>query len=67
MNKFSVNQIVRGIEFGYWVILGFRMIDGIEYAQLKEVNPKNFAETAPGEIALPLTCIQTLDEEINDE
>lgn len=55
MNNFAINQIVRGQVAGTFVILGFRTIGGEEYAQLKEVNPYNHAQTAPGELALPVS------------
>lgn len=51
---FKVNQIVRGKVCGVFVILGFRNGG----AQLKEVNPANLTETAPGELFLPLDCIR---------
>ena len=55
---FYLNQIVKGKRAGVFVILGFRMIDGEQYAQLKSVNPENYTQTARGEIALPLTAIE---------
>ena len=56
---YEVNQIVKGKVAGYFVILGFRKIQGEDYAQLKSVNPKNFAQQAAGEIALPITALET--------
>ena len=55
---FNVNQIVKGKVAGYFVVLGFRKIDGEDYAQLKSVNPANFAQQAAGELALPITSIE---------
>jgi hypothetical protein len=52
--EFELNQIVKGKVAGTFVILGFRNIGGEQYAQLKEVNPNNYEETRPGEIALPV-------------
>ncbi len=60
MSNFNNNQIVKGINVGTFVILGFRNIDGVDHAQLKEVNPNNHTQTAPGEIALPLTAIKEI-------
>lgn len=57
---FSVNQIVKGKVTGTFVILGFRMIDGEEYAQLKCVNPNNHSETSPGEFALPIEDLMSI-------
>lgn len=54
---FSINQIVKGKKAGTFVVLGFRTIGGVEYAQLKEVNPANHAQHGRGEIALPLDAI----------
>ena len=58
MKNFNINQIVKGQAAGTFVILGFRNIGGEEYAQLKEVNPSDYTQTAPGEIALPLTALK---------
>lgn len=55
--KFQVNQIVRGVKCGVFVVLGFRTLAGEEFAQVKEVNPANLTETKPGEIALPLSAL----------
>ena len=55
---YEVNQIVKGKVAGHFVILGFRKIEGEDYAQLKAVNPANFAQHAAGEIALPITAIE---------
>lgn len=60
-DMFNVNQIVKGKRAGTFVILGFRTIGGEDYAQLKEVNPNNYAETAPGEMALPLDAIEAIN------
>lgn len=58
MNTYSLNQIVKGINAGYFVILAFPVIAGEQCVALKEVNPANFAETAPGGITLPINCIK---------
>lgn len=58
---YELNQIVKGKNAGTFVIVGFRTIGGEDYAQLKEVNPANHAETAPGEIALPLDAIRPIN------
>jgi hypothetical protein len=60
MNSLNVNQIVKGKHAGVFVILGFRTVGGLEYAQLKEVNPANHAEVAPGELCLPADCLEAL-------
>ena len=57
---FKLNHIVKGKKAGTFVIIGFRKINNEDYAQLKEVNPRNYTETAIGEIALPLTSISIL-------
>jgi hypothetical protein len=58
MGNFNVNEIVKGIKSGTFVILGFRTINSEEYAQLKEVNPRDHTQTAPGELALPITALK---------
>ena len=57
---YQVNQIVKGIKAGTFVVLGFRSIDGQDYAQLKSVNPANYTQTSGGEFALPLTAIKSI-------
>jgi len=52
-NRFNTNQIVKGINAGYFVILGTRNIAGEKMYECKEVNPANFTQTAPGLICLP--------------
>ena len=49
MATFNVNQIVRGVNAGVFVILAHRMVGERFGYQVKEVNPANLAETAPGE------------------
>lgn len=61
MNEFSLNQIVKGKVAGTFVILGFRKIDGEDFAQLKEVNPNDHTQTGGGELALPLTALKQID------
>ena len=60
MDNFSINQIVRGKFAGVFVILDIftDKTNGMRCARLKEVNPNNLSETAPGGIALPLDCIR---------
>jgi hypothetical protein len=57
---FNVNQIVKGKRAGTFVILGFRTVGGERGAQVKAVNPNNHAETAPGEMFLPLDSLVAL-------
>jgi len=61
MKEFSLNQIVKGKFAGTFVILGFRKIDGVEYVQLKPVNPDNHRQHGIGEIALPIISIEEID------
>lgn len=59
-NTFAIGQIVKGIAAGTFVILGFRQIEEITHAQLKEVNPANHSQMAQGEIALPIDAIKSI-------
>ena len=61
-NGLQINQIVKGVNAGTFIILGFKTIANSNYAQLKAVNPDNFTETAQGEIALPLANIKPINE-----
>ena len=56
----QVNQIVKGQRAGTFVILGFRTVGGEEGAQVKEVNPNDHTQTAPGEIWLPLSALKEI-------
>jgi len=54
---FNLNQIVKGKNAGTFLIIGFRVIDNCDYAQLKSVNPKDHSQLGKGEIALPLDSL----------
>ena len=58
MKAYSLNQIVKGQYAGYFVILAFPMIAGEQCVALKEVNPANYNEVAPGELVLPIEKIE---------
>ena len=58
MLDFSLNQIVKGKVAGTFFILGFRMIGDVRHAQLKEINPSDYSQMMPGEICLPLDCLE---------
>ena len=59
-HSFSINQIVKGHVAGTFVILGFRLIDNEEYAQLKAVNPNDHSQVAVGELSLPITALRSI-------
>ena len=54
---FSLNQIVLGHKAGVFVILGFRTINGEQWAQLKSYDPST-GRVALGELSLPLNCLR---------
>lgn len=56
----QVNQIVKGQHAGTFVILALRTIDGEAGAQVKEVNPNDHSQTAPGELWLPLSALKEI-------
>mgnify|MGYP006080361849 CR=1 FL=1 len=56
----NINQIVKGKKAGTFIVLGFRKISGVMYAQVKSVNPNNHNQTSPGEFALPLTALEII-------
>lgn len=56
----AVNQIVKGIKAGTFVVLGSRQINGVDGYQLKEVNPANHAQVGRGELWLPADAIREL-------
>lgn len=60
VNGFNVNQVVKGAVAGCFVILGFRVISGEDFAQPKPYNPAT-GTTSQGEIALPLTAIRNFN------
>ena len=57
---FSVNQIVKGQKCGVFVVLGFFSRGGERFAQLKEVNPSDYTQTAPGELCLPVSSLREI-------
>lgn len=59
MNNLELNQIVKG-RVGYFLVVGFRSIDGASYAQVKSVNPRDFTQVARGELALPTETLQSI-------
>jgi hypothetical protein len=54
---FSINQIVKGKSAGFFVIIGFRDIDGEKCAQVKRYC-RETGEAARGELALPLSALE---------
>lgn len=56
-NKFHTNEIVQGKVSGTFVILGFRTVGDVQYAQLKEIHPVTH-RTARGEICLPVSALK---------
>lgn len=58
MDKFSVNQVVKG-KFGQFVIIGFRSIGGEQYAQVKEYDAVT-GKARRGEMALPVSSLEAL-------
>lgn len=56
----QVNQIVKGVKAGTFVILALRTIGGEKGAQVKEVNPNDHSQTAPGEMWLPLSALKAI-------
>lgn len=53
---FQVNQIVKGIKAGTFIILAFRTIGGEQYAQVKAYDEFT-GKARRGEMALPLTAL----------
>jgi len=54
--NFQVNQIVKGIKAGTFIILAFRTIGGEQYAQVKEYDAAA-GKARRGEMALPLSAL----------
>lgn len=57
-DMFSINQIVKA-KFGQFIILGFRNIDGEQYAQVKEYCPVT-GKARRGEMAMPISSLQAI-------
>lgn len=55
--NYELNQIVKGVKAGTFVIVGFRTVGFDDGVQVKSVNPDNHAEVAPGEMFLPIDSI----------
>ena len=58
MTNFTINQIVKAKGESPFVIIGFRNLDGENYAQVKCVNPANLSQTSAGEFALPIAILR---------
>ncbi len=57
----NVNQIVKGKKAGTFVILGFfKQSDGEKWAQLKAVDPQDHSRFGAGELALPVSVLETI-------
>jgi hypothetical protein len=55
---FSVNQIVKGVNAGVFVVLAFRTgADGEQWAMLKEINPVT-QKTYRGGLSLPVSALR---------
>ncbi len=54
---FAVNQIVKG-RVGTFVILGFKVIGDEDHAIVKEVNPDDYTQTNPGQLAVPVSVLR---------
>ena len=54
----NVNQIVKGKIAGVFVVVALRTVGGEAGAQVKPVNPSNYAEVGKGEFFLPLSSIE---------
>lgn len=52
----KVGMIYNGIKAGRFVVLALRMIDGQQFAQVKEVGPQG--QLGHGEFALPVTALR---------
>lgn len=57
---YQLNQIVKGIKVGTFVIIGFRTVDGDEGVQVKTVNPNDHSRVGRGEMFLPFSAIRPL-------
>lgn len=58
MTTFNINQIVKA-KFGQFIILGFRKIDGEDYAQVKEYCSVT-GKSRKGEIAMPVSSLTAM-------
>jgi hypothetical protein len=58
---FNINQIVKGKRAGTFVVLALRTVGGEQGAQVKEVNPNDHTQTAPGEMFLPFDAIEAIN------
>jgi hypothetical protein len=56
--KFSLNQIVRGIRAGTFVVIGRKLEGGEWHCFLKEVHPVTFDRPQRGGICLPESAIR---------
>lgn len=53
---FNTNQIVKGKTAGFFVVLGYRVIGGEKFVQVKPYNPAT-GKTGKGEMAFTEDCL----------
>lgn len=63
MNKFQVNQIVKGKVCGYFVVLAYRWLNERIVVQVKPYNPET-GETSHGEMAFDEDALCAVDERV---
>lgn len=59
MKKFDINQIVKGKVCGFFVVLGYRVLNDREMVQVKPYNPET-GETSYGEMAFDETSLEAV-------
>lgn len=57
---FQVNQIVKGVKAGVFVVLAERTVGGEPGFQVKPVNPNDYAEVGAGEFWLPASALEAV-------
>lgn len=62
MNKFSLNQIVKGKVCGYFVVLAYRQLNGRTFVQVKPYDPKT-GQTSYGEMAFEEDMLTEYDSQ----
>lgn len=54
---FQINQIVKGVNAGQFIVLGFRTVAGEQLVQVKPYNPIT-GKAGRGEMAFPVSALK---------
>lgn len=57
---FTKGQIVKGINYGVFVVVGFKTVAGESMVMVKGVNPADHSQVCRGQLCLPVEALLPL-------